>query len=207
MIGKAEEESGIPLVGVDEAGRGCLFGPVFAAAVVFNPLNSETLEIYRDSKSISEKTRNEVYKDIIKNHQVGVGFATSVEIDSINILQATFLAMKRAVESLNLNSAHICVDGNKIIPHLEEFSQSAIVKGDQKVPEISAASIVAKVSRDQYVYQVDKKFPEYELCKHKGYGTLLHKKRIKEHGPCSEHRNTFKGVREFIIQPPSKQLS
>lgn len=195
----------IPLVGVDEAGRGCLFGPVFAAAVSFGSLDHSP-SIYRDSKSISEKIREEIYEDILKNHQVGVGWATSDEVDRINILQATFLAMRRAIKALDLKFAHICVDGNQTIPQLKKFSQSAIVKGDEKVPEISAASIVAKVSRDQYIYQINEKFPEYGLCKHKGYGTSFHKEKIKEHGPCPEHRITFKGVREFV-QSSTKQHS
>lgn len=199
------------IIGVDEAGRGCLCGPVYAAAVVFNPKNSSSIKHYKDSKLLSAKAREDFFKEIMSNHFVGIGSANSTEIDKINILQATFLAMRRAVESLKnidglfsqvdgslLLNGHVVVDGNQKIPKLEGFSQSSLVKGDQLVAEISAASIIAKVSRDHYLDQLDEKYPEYEFRKHKGYGTALHKTRIKELGPCPEHRITFKGVREYV---------
>jgi ribonuclease HII len=147
----------------------------------------------------------------MEHHWVGIGFATSQEVDRINILQATFLAMRRAIEQLksitessfssdfNLQKdGHIIVDGNQRIPLLTDYAQTTLIKGDQLVAEISAASIVAKVSRDRYVDELDAKYPEYEFRKHKGYGTLLHKQKIEELGPCPEHRITFKGVREFV---------
>lgn len=217
------------IIGVDEAGRGCLCGPVYAAAVSFksdhSPKNSSsTLSsgknklIYKDSKLLSSSQRESLYEDILSRHWVGVGFATCIEVDKINILQASLLAMKRAVENLKTNylfekpeeeleqsirldltnSGHVIVDGNKLIPGLEGSTQSFMIKGDQLVSEISAASIVAKVSRDRYLDQLDSKYPEYEFRKHKGYGTALHRSKIKEFGPCPEHRTTFKGVREFL---------
>jgi ribonuclease HII len=207
------------IIGVDEAGRGCLCGPVFAAAVTFNPsnipdfnkeapLSKKTNLIYKDSKLLTPEKREVLFADICKNHWVGVGFSTSAEVDQINILQASLLAMNRAVQNLKKNCGssqeqkvligHVVVDGNQKIPKLMHFTQSTLIKGDQLVSEISAASIVAKVSRDRYVDQLDLKYPEYEFRKHKGYGTLLHREKIKEFGPCPEHRATFKGVREFL---------
>lgn len=203
-------ESHQKIVGIDEAGRGCLCGPVYAAAVVFNPKFKIT-KPYKDSKLLSEELRDHYFKEILEHHYVGVGFATSLEVDRVNVLQATFLAMRRSIDQLrknhsifdrnpktNLFDAHVIVDGNHKINQLNDFSQSALIKGDQLVAEISAASIIAKVSRDTYLKRIDSKYPEYEFSKHKGYGTQLHKKRIEEFGPCPEHRITFKGVREFI---------
>lgn len=195
------------MIGVDEAGRGCLCGPVYAAAVIFTPQDQKNQpSFYKDSKLLSEKKREEFFEHIMATHQVGVGFATAKEIDQVNILQATFLAMKRAVANLkDIAQAHVLIDGNQLLPHFDQFPQTAIVKGDQKVPEISAASIVAKVSRDRYLNEISAKYPEYEFGKHKGYGTATHKRLIAQYGPCSEHRLTFKGVREFckVTSEPS----
>ncbi len=189
-------ETGLPVIGVDEAGRGCLCGPVYAAAVIFN--SEAEKGFYKDSKLLSEKKREELYEQILATHKVGVGFATAKEIDQVNILQATFLAMKRAIAGLSgVTKAHVMIDGNQLLPQFQSFPQSAIIKGDQKVPEISAASIVAKVSRDRYLKKISATYPEYEFSKHKGYGTAVHKKLIEKYGPCQEHRLTFKGVREF----------
>ncbi len=199
------------IIGVDEAGRGCLCGPVFAGAVVFrNKKNFSSL--YKDSKLLTPEKRNFFYNEIMDKHYVGIGYATHKEVDQVNILQATFLAMKRAVmnlnqlleqnvlefKSLNLHKKLIVVDGNQRIPNLNQFDQKTVIKGDRLVPEISAASIVAKVSRDRYVDELDVKYPEYEFRKHKGYGTESHRNKIKELGPCPEHRISFKGVREYI---------
>lgn len=199
------------LIGVDEAGRGCLCGPVYAAAVSFNPKNLDSSQIYKDSKALKESQRDALYEDIYKNHWVGVGSASSIEVDRVNILQATFLAMKRAVDDLakfyqkNQNEdqpsvfeGHIIVDGIHKIPQVMGFTQSTLIQGDKLVSEISAASIIAKVTRDRYLIDLDQKYPEYDFRKHKGYGTLLHRKKIEELGPCPEHRITFKGVREFL---------
>lgn len=199
------------IVGVDEAGRGCLCGPVFAGAVAFKT-NSDSKSLYKDSKLLTPEKRDFFFKDILQTHFVGVGFATSAEVDQYNILQATFLAMRRAVLNLNealnsilltttsknINQIHVLVDGNQKIPQLEPFDQTTVIQGDRLIPEISAASIVAKVSRDRYVDALDLKYPEYEFRKHKGYGTETHRQKIKELGPCPEHRTTFKGVREYL---------
>ncbi len=203
------------IIGVDEAGRGCLCGPVFAGAVSFKN-KSKFKSVYKDSKLLTAEKREYFFEEILKSHFVGIGFATHVEVDRVNILQATFLAMQRAVlnlenilnqneSSLNNNtsdhqnlSRHILVDGNQRIPNLKNFDQTTVIKGDRLIPEISAASIVAKVSRDRYVDQLDLKYPEYEFSKHKGYGTETHRNKIKELGPCPEHRITFKGVREYL---------
>lgn len=204
------ESGDLPIVGIDEAGRGCLCGPVFAAAVCFKNTEIKKKYLYKDSKLLSPEKRDKFYDEIFESHWVGVGSASSTEVDQINILQATFLAMRRAIDQLIKNYkdhndaladellGHVIVDGNQKIPGLKSFSQSTQIKGDQLVSEISAASIVAKVSRDRYVDQLGLKYPEYEFSKHKGYGTALHKEKIEQFGPCPEHRITFKGVREFI---------
>lgn len=178
-------------------------GPVYAAAVIFN--SSAEFGFYKDSKLLSEKKREELFEQIVATHKVGIGFATAQEIDQVNILQATFLAMKRAIANLGdgQQEGHVMIDGNQLLPKFDAYPQTAVIKGDQKIPEISAASIVAKVSRDRYVNQISLKYPEYEFSKHKGYGTAAHKKLIAEFGPCKEHRLTFKGVREFY--KPSAQ--
>ncbi len=178
----------------------------------FNTENFNSNQLYRDSKLLNEAKRENFFQDILNKHWVGIGSATSKEVDRVNILQATFLAMSRAVEDLVKNFAeaqpcehpkiapqgHIIVDGIYKIPQVLDFTQSTMIKGDQLVSEISAASIVAKVSRDRFVNQLDVKYHEYGFRKHKGYGTLLHRKKIAELGPCPEHRITFKGVREFL---------
>lgn len=185
------------VVGVDEVGRGCLAGPVYAAAVSFN---SDFLsDLVTDSKLLSEKRREELAKEIKAHHQVGVGFASVEEIDEINILQASLLAMKRAVEDLGATSGHLLIDGNKKIPHLSaKFQQTTIVKGDLRVSLISAASIVAKVTRDQLMKELALSYPHYGFEAHKGYSTAAHKKSILTYGPCIVHRRTFAGVKEHF---------
>lgn len=185
------------IIGVDEVGRGCLAGPVYAAAVSFN---SDILsELVTDSKLLSEKRREELAKEIQQHHQVGIGFATVEEIDEINILQASLLAMKRAVESLGATSGHVLIDGNKKIPGMSaKFQQTPIVKGDLRVSLISAASIVAKVTRDQLMKELALSYPQYGFEAHKGYSTAAHKASISAHGPCLVHRKTFAGVKEHL---------
>jgi ribonuclease HII len=136
-----------PIIGVDEVGRGCLAGPVYAAAVIFK--TDLLQDLVTDSKLLTEKRREELAEIILKEHHVGIGSATVDEIDEINILNAALLAMKRAIESLGVLSGHVLVDGNKKIPNLNGFHQTTIVKGDLRVAPISAASIVAKVTRDR----------------------------------------------------------
>lgn len=186
------------IVGVDEVGRGCLAGPVFAAAVVLPP-EYILQKLFKDSKLLVAKKREELSGLILKVAQVGVAFATVKEIDNLNILQASLLAMKRAVEKLNLEVATVLVDGKFTIPNLPSpFLQKAVIKGDSKHQEIAAASIVAKVVRDDLLVKIAKQYPQYFFEKHKGYGTKLHKKAIQKWGPCKEHRSSFKGVKEFL---------
>lgn len=192
-------DSDYKIIGVDEVGRGCLAGPVYASAVSFN---SDFLsDLVTDSKLLSEKRRTELATEIQKYHNVGIGFATVEEIDELNILQASLLAMKRAVESLGLNRGHLLIDGNQKIPNMpSQFRQTTVVKGDLRVSLISAASIVAKVTRDELMKNLGVEFPHYGFEAHKGYSTAVHKKSIAEHGPCIWHRKSFSGVKEFIVR-------
>ncbi len=185
-----------PIIGVDEVGRGCLAGPVYAAAAIINTDNDYSL--YTDSKTLSAKRREEYCAHIKANHQVRVGFATIEEISELNILQAALLAMKRAVEGLGYKSGHVLVDGNKEIPNLVGFKQTTIVKGDLRATPIAAASIVAKVTRDQLMIDAAEEFPLYGFERHKGYCTKIHKEAIASVGPCRLHRPTFAGVKEHL---------
>lgn len=174
--------------GIDEAGRGPLAGPVFAAAVIL-PEGLEDLGI-NDSKKLSEKKRDLLFEQI-KEKAVAwsVASASEREIDEINILNATFLAMKRAVEGLSLRPEIALVDGNrKPGTGIEELT---LVKGDAKSISIAAASILAKVSRDRYLLELDRKYPQYQFAKHKGYPTKLHYEMIKAHGVSPVHRRSF----------------
>ncbi len=174
--------------GVDEAGRGPLCGPVCAAAVIL-PMDCE-IEGINDSKKLSEKKREALY-DIIKEKAVAysVVMVDAATIDEINILQATFKAMREAVSTLSVKPDIALIDGNGK-PGLS-IEERTIVKGDAKSISIAAASILAKVTRDRYCIELDKKYPEYQFAKHKGYGTKLHYEMIVEHGICPEHRRTF----------------
>ncbi len=182
-------ENGYKIVcGVDEAGRGPLAGPVFAAAVIL-PENY-THEILNDSKKLSEKKRDIVFDDIIRDAVAySVGIATEKEIDDINILNATFLAMKRAVDGLSIKPDLAYIDGNQY-PHTG-VKEITIVKGDSKCMSVAAASIIAKVSRDRYMLKVAEEYPEYEFPKHKGYGTKLHYEMIEKYGVSPVHRRSF----------------
>ena len=174
--------------GVDEAGRGPLAGPVFAAAVIL-PDDLSDLGI-NDSKKLSEKKRDALF-DVIKEKAIAwsVASASEQEIDEINILNATFLAMKRAVDGLSVRPDVALIDGNrKPKTGIEEMT---LVKGDAKSISIAAASILAKVSRDRYLLELDEKYPEYQFSKHKGYPTKLHYEMIKEHGISPVHRLSF----------------
>ena len=175
--------------GIDEAGRGPLAGPVYAAAVIL-PLGLE-IEGLNDSKKLSEKKREQLF-DVICEKAVdySIGIATEQEIDEINILNATFLAMHRAVEGLKTKPDYALIDGNQypIIPFVTE---ETVVKGDAKSMSIAAASILAKVSRDRFMLQKAKEYPQYQFEKHKGYGTKLHYEMLKEFGPSPIHRMSF----------------
>ncbi|MEF3691562.1 MAG: ribonuclease HII [Candidatus Moraniibacteriota bacterium] len=227
------------VIGVDEAGRGPLAGPVVAAAVVARKLEitnyklqtnskkqtssakepvlndrekasnkisdeEKMWDLIKDSKKLSEKRREEVFDFIMRNFYVGVGICDHQTIDRINILEATFLAMKKAIGDLKNKLASeknnrmiVLVDGDKIIPNFS-IEQKSIVSGDKSVKSISAASIIAKVTRDRMLGEFDKKYPQYQFAKHKGYGTKIHIEALKEFGPCEIHRRTFAPVRNAI---------
>ena len=182
-------ENGFNVVcGVDEAGRGPLAGPVFAAAVILPDNYSH--EILNDSKKLSEKKRDMVYDDIIKDAiSWSVGIADEKEIDDINILNATFLAMKRAVEGLSIKPDLAYIDGNQYPK--TGVKEITIIKGDSKCMSVAAASIIAKVSRDRFMLEIAEKYPEYQFEKHKGYGTKLHYEMIEKYGVSPVHRRTF----------------
>ena len=184
------------VIGVDEAGRGCLAGRVYAAAVILDRDVDNT--IYTDSKLLSEKQREKLAEHIKQHAKYGIGYATVEEIDRINIFQASMLAMKRAVDALAITHGHLLVDGNKTIPNMVAYEQTAIVKGDLRAAPISAASILAKVERDRYIYDLAANYPQYGFEKHKAYATKFHREAIAKWGPMDEHRKTFAGVKEFI---------
>lgn len=174
--------------GVDEAGRGPLAGPVFAAAVML-PEDCE-IEGLNDSKKLSEKKREALF-DVIKEKAISWSVASVDEktIDEINILQATFLAMKNAVEGLDVPADYALIDGNRMPPI--SIDGETVIKGDAKSMSIAAASILAKVSRDRFMLELDEKYPQYQFAKHKGYGTKLHYEMLMEHGISDCHRLSF----------------
>jgi len=183
------------VAGVDEAGRGPLAGPVFAAAVILYDLLP--IKGLADSKKLTPKKREYLY-DIIKAQALCFCVATASveEIDQLNILQATLLAMQRAVKGLRLKPTKVLVDGNRL-PVLN-IRAEAIVKGDSTVPSISAASILAKVERDRWCVEIDAQFPHYGFLAHKGYGTPVHLRALQEHGPCDLHRRSFAPVAKLL---------
>lgn len=198
-------DSNILAAGVDEAGRGPLAGPVVAAAVIF-PLNfclsKMGLQELDDSKKLKESTRQRLFP-IIKQSALAwaVAWADRKEIDSVNILQATMLAMHRSLLRLDIRAGQVLVDGNKL-PALPDnwtnASAHAIVKGDQLVPAISAASVLAKVTRDNMLVEMHKKYPEYGFEQHKGYPTKVHLAMLSKYGPCPHHRRSFAPVRNCL---------
>ncbi len=186
------EVSGL-LAGVDEAGRGPLAGPVVAAAVILDDLNP--VRGLADSKKLSAFKREELYHMIRERSLCFcIAEATVEEIDALNILEATMLAMRRAVQGLRLTPAKVLVDGNRL-PTLDVLAE-AIVKGDAKIPSISAASILAKVYRDHWCHQLHSQFPLYGFDRHKGYGTPEHIQALRTHGPTPWHRRSFAPVAE-----------
>jgi ribonuclease HII len=186
---KAAYDAGYTCVcGVDEAGRGPLMGNVVAAAVVL-PLGL-CIDGLNDSKKLSEKKRDALYDVIIKEALAySIAWATPAEIDELNILNATMLAMRRAVEGLSEKADLALVDGN--CARGFEIATQTVVKGDAKSPSIAAASILAKVTRDRQCLELDAKYPEYGFAKHKGYPTKAHMDKVREIGPCPEHRRSF----------------
>ena len=214
---KAARESGYRIViGVDEAGRGPLAGPVVAAAawyrsdsLIFPPEADRFARLIRDSKTLSEQQREDAYRWIVEHFETGVGIVDVETIDQVNILQATFLALRQAIdevlkkcvrESESMGSIHILVDGNCTLPHVT-YSQQTIVRGDAQVVSIAAASIVAKVTRDRLMRVFDNTYPKYGFAQHKGYGTAKHLEVLRQYGPCPIHRRSFAPVarlcREF----------
>ncbi len=174
--------------GVDEAGRGPLAGPVYAAAVILP--QGLVIDGLNDSKKLSEKKRELLYDKVTESALAwSVGIATEEEIDEINILQATFLAMRRAVEGLDLKADYALIDGNRMPPL--SIKGETVVKGDSLSMSIAAASIIAKVRRDRFMLEIDEKYPEYQFCKHKGYGTALHYEMLEKYGVSPVHRRSF----------------
>ena len=187
---KAAVNSGFSCIcGVDEAGRGPLAGPVCAAAVIL-PAGA-VIEGLDDSKKLTEKKRERLY-DIIKQTAVAysVAYGTLEEIETVNILEATYLAMNRAIEGLTIKPDFALIDGNRV-PRGIKIPCETIVKGDSKSMSVAAASVLAKVTRDRLMLEYDKKYPEYNFKKHKGYGTKEHTELIKQYGPCEIHRLSF----------------
>ena len=182
------------VAGVDEVGRGSLIGPVYAAAVILN--KSINKKLLKDSKSLTKSRRETLSKYIKKNSIWSVGKASVKEIEKKNILNASLLAMKRAIVKLKKKPAIVLIDGNKI-PEIKNYSLKSIIKGDQKIPSISAASIIAKVTRDKMITNLGKKFKGYYLDRNSGYGTKQHLKAIRNLGITSEHRKTFSPINEM----------
>lgn len=177
------------ICGVDEAGRGPLAGPVCAAAVIL-PENLE-IEGLNDSKKLTEKKREALF-EVIKEKAISysIAFASVEEIESVNILEATFLAMNRAVEGLDVNADFALIDGNRV-PKGSKIPCATVVKGDSLSMSIAAASVLAKVTRDRLMLELDGQYPEYNFKKHKGYGTKEHTELIKKYGPSPIHRLSF----------------
>jgi ribonuclease HII len=191
--------SSLWICGVDEAGRGPLVGSVVAAAVVLDP--SQPILGLKDSKKLSPAKREYLYAEITQKAKAwGVGQASPAEIDELNILQATMMAMRRAVEDLVKRlgewPSKALIDGNRC-PQLPIDSE-AIIQGDAKEPAISAASIIAKVTRDQQMQDLHLRYPQYGFNQHMGYPTEVHIQALKQYGPCAEHRQTFAPVRELV---------
>lgn len=187
--------SDLLIAGVDEAGRGPLVGAVVAAAVILNP--DKPVAGLADSKKLTEKKRQALAIEIKESVLAwSIASVSAAEIDQINILQATMKAMKLAVEGLNITPGKVLVDGNRC-PDIA-LPAEAIIKGDDKVQAISAASILAKVERDQQMQTLNESYPQYGFDRHKGYGTKLHVEALKTHGACPEHRKTFSPVKKVL---------
>ena len=182
------------IAGVDEVGRGSLIGPVYAAAVILN--KSINKKLLKDSKKITKTKREFLSKYIKKNSIWATGKASVKEIEKINILNASLLAMKRAIKKLKKKPSLVLVDGNKL-PEIKNYSLKSIIKGDQKIPSISAASIIAKVTRDKMVTNSGKKFKGYSWDQNYGYGTKQHLKAIKKLGITKQHRKTFSPINKI----------
>ncbi len=185
-----------PIAGIDEVGRGPLVGTVLASAVILP--QDHGIEGLKDSKKLSEKKREQIAQEIKEKALVwALGSASPQEIDQLNILKASLLAMSRAVAALDKQPAFALVDGNKLPPDLP-CASAAVVKGDGRVQEIAAASILAKVARDDEMKVLDQQYPQYGFAQHKGYPTRLHMEKLVEHGALPEHRRSFGPVRRLL---------
>ncbi len=187
------------LLGIDEAGRGPLAGPVVACACYIPPSLASSFQDVNDSKKLTERKRDELFDRLTHSDILyGVGFSSAAEIDHLNILQATFLAMRRAAQKfLNTPGAVALIDGPLPAAGLT-IRQQPVVDGDAKSLVIAAASVIAKVTRDRYMAALDKLYPNYGFAGHKGYGTAKHLQALRELGPCKEHRRSFAPVRKLI---------
>ena len=182
------------IAGVDEVGRGSLIGPVYAAAVILN--KSVNRKLLKDSKSLTKLQRKVLSSYIKRNSVWSIGKASVKEIEKINILNASLLAMKRAIKKLKKKPNLVLIDGNKL-PKIDHYNLKSIIKGDQKIPSISAASIIAKVTRDKMIANLGKKFKGYNWDKNYGYGTKQHLKAIRNLGMTSHHRKTFSPINKY----------
>ena len=183
------------IAGVDEVGRGSLVGPVYAAAVILKKKINK--KILKDSKKLTKINRQILEKYIKKNSYWSIGSASLKEIEKLNILNASLLAMKRAIMKLKKKPGQILIDGNKI-PKIKNYNLKYVIKGDEKIPEISAASIIAKVSRDRLITKMSKKYIKYSWNKNAGYGTKSHLLAIKKFGITKHHRKTFKPIHNIL---------
>lgn len=196
----ADQARGLLAAGVDEVGRGPLVGDVVAGAVILDPNNP--IEGLADSKKLSEKRREALYAEIVEKALAwGIGRASPAEIDEINILQASMLAMTRAVQALKVQPEFVWVDGNRCPKW--SYPSEAVVKGDSKIAEISAGSIIAKVTRDREMVALHLQHPEYGFDSHKGYPTTKHMKALEDYGVLAQHRRTFNPVKKIIQQSAS----
>ena len=183
------------IAGVDEVGRGSLIGPVYAAAVILKKkLDKKKL---KDSKKLTKKNREILEKYIKKNSYWSIGSASLNEIEKLNILNASLLAMKRAIIKLKIKPKQVLIDGNKV-PKIKNYNLKYVIKGDEKIPEISAASIIAKVSRDRLITKMSKKYIRYSWNKNAGYGTKDHLSAIKKFGITKHHRKTFQPIHNIL---------
>lgn len=196
-------KEGVTLIaGVDEVGRGPLIGPVVACACIL-PVNFYHKDI-KDSKKLSEKKREEMYKIIKENAiSIGLGIASEKVIDEVNIYEATKIAMKEAIKNLNITPEHVLIDAMKLELNIPSTS---IIKGDDKSESIAAASIIAKVTRDHMLDEMDKEYPMYDLKNNKGYGTKKHLEALQTYGPCKYHRVSYSPVRNALNEKNTKTI-
>ncbi len=192
----------MPVIGLDEVGRGCLAGPVVAAAALLPP--SYQLKGLTDSKLLSEMRREELAESLFKEVRYGIGVASVLEIEKFNILRASLMAMTRALAALKIGAGPglLLVDGTFRVPEVEgDWEQVLLTKGELRAEPIAAASVIAKVTRDRFMMELAERYPAYGFDSNKGYGTLPHREAIQQKGPCVYHRREFAGVREFWPVP------